>query len=194
MALSLKSAISLSNDGITLSFYDKTNAYSAITVGGYGSPNQAVSDATAATVAISLRAADGTFGTATTVDVFSTLPSNSGGYFDITATVGAGTATWADGIYKFVYTVSGTSGGVAYSTSVTRYETLRNSIANCYQTKAAAIADCSCACKDIQDSFKCFSLYMRLLKSEECCGNLDGIQKYLTKLTSMCSTTDCNCS
>jgi len=191
MALALAFNIDLSSDGAILTIIDKTGAYSGLNVGGFGTPNPEISDALTATVKIAKRNADGTFGTDTTIDAYSTLPSNSAGEFDITATDGVTAATYPDGIYRFIYTVTGVSGGTAFSTSTTRYETLRNSIAVCYQEKAATLADCSCSCNDIEDSFKCFSLYMRLLKSAECCGNLNDIQKYLDKLTSMCDSNSC---
>lgn len=188
MALVLQFRIALSSDGKTLTITDRTGVYSGLNVGGTGSPNPAISDATSATIKIALRNADGTFGTETTTNAYSTLPSNSAGTYDIVTT-----AARADGIYRFIYTVAGTSGGTPFSTSVTRYDVLRNSIAICYQKKAVKVATCECSCDSIEKEFKCFSLYMRLLQSAECCSDLNAIHKYLTKLTSLCSDTDCNC-
>ena len=194
MALSLAFRIALSSDAKTLSIKDRTGDYSGLNVGGFGSPNPAVSDATSATIKIAKRNTDGTFGTETTTNAYSTLPSNSAETtFNISATTGVNAATYADGIYRLIYTVAGSSGGVPFSTSVTRYDVLRNSIAVCYQKKAVEISDCSCSCEDIEKSFKCFSLYIRLLKAAECCGDLTLIQKYLDKLTKLCDDCGCGC-
>ena len=197
MALDLKFRIKLSTDGETLTIIDRTGVYSGLNTGGFGSPNAAVSDATSATIKIALRNSDGTFGTETTVNAYSTLPSNSAGEFDITATTGIGAATYSDGIYRLIYTVAGTSGGTPFSTSVTRYDVLRNSIAICYQKKATEYSASECLTEAMKKSFNEFSTYMRLLCREEggCAegaGNLNQIQKYLTKLTSLCAD-DCGC-
>ena len=192
MALELKFRIALSTDAKTLTITDRTGAYSALNIVGFGSPNPAISDATSATIKIALRNADGTFGAETTTDAYSTLPSNSAGEFAIT------TAARADGIYRFIYTVAGVSGGTPFSTSATRYDVLRNSIAICYQKKAEAYSINTCPTDAVKKSFNEFSTLLRLLRREddgcsECSGNLNQIQKYLTKLTSLCSEDGCGC-
>ena len=193
MALSLKFSINLSSDGVTLTVTDKTSAYSGINQGGYGTPNPATTDATSATFKIAKRNSDGTFATEVSTSVYSTLPSSSGGEIEIEAEDGIDEDTYTDGIYRMIYTVAGSSGGTPFSSSVTQYKVLRNSIANCYQEKSVAVSDCNCACADIESSFKCFSLYMRLLRGTEQCGNLNEIQSYLDKLTEMCDDENCNC-
>lgn len=186
MALALQFKIKLSTDGKTLTIIDRTGAYSGLNVGGFSSPNPAISDATSATIKYAKRNADGSFGTETTVNVYNTLPSISADEFNIVSAT-----AFPDGIYRIIYTVAGSSGGTPFSTSVTRYDVLRNSIAVCYQKKSVVVVDCSCSCDDIKKSFKCFSLYMRLLRSAECCSDLNNIDKYLIKLTDLCK--DCNC-
>ena len=193
MALTLAFKIELSSDAVTLTIIDKTGAYSGLNTGGFGSPNPEIADATTATIKIAKRNSDGTFGTETTVSAYSTLPSNSAGEFNISATTGIGAATYTDGIYRLIYTVTGTSGGTPFSATVTRYDTLRNSIATCYQKKAEKVASCNCACDEIEEKFKTISLFMRLLKGAEGCGNLNDIQKYLDKLTTLCDDNACNC-
>lgn len=193
MALELAFRIALSSDGETLTVTDRTGTYSGLQVGGFGSPNPAVTGATSATIAISKRASDGTYGDVISVDAFDDLPSSIAGTFDISATDGVDADTYADGIYKIVYTVAGSSGGTPFSTSVTRYDTLRNDIAICYQAKIADFAVCNCNCDDIKADLKCMAILMRLLCAAEACGNLEEIQKYLDKLTSVCTETNCGC-
>ena len=192
MALGLSFKIALSSDAKTLTITDRTGAYSGLQTGGFGSPNPAVSDATSATIKIAKRNSDGTFATEITVNAFNTLPSDSGGTFDILSTLGVNAATYADGIYRLIYTVAGTSGGTPFSASVTRFDILRNNIAICYQKKTANFVACECNCEEIEKEFQCFVLYMNLLKSAECCGDLNSIQKYLDKLTELCND-DCGC-
>lgn len=195
MALGLAFSIALSSDGETLTIADQTGTYSGTNLTGFGSPNPATTDATTATISISLRASDGSYGTETTVNVFddtTPLPSSIGGSTTITATQAGYDDTYADGIYKIVYTVTGSSGGTPFSTSVTRYDVLRNSIAVAYQTKTANYSACSCNCNDLRDNLECMALMLRLLRGAECCGQLDTIQLYLDKLTAL-SAEDCGC-
>lgn len=195
MALALAFSIALSSDGETLTITETTGTYNGAKLGGWGSPNPATTDATTATIAISLRASDGTYGTETTVNVFddtTPLPSSIGGSTTITATQAGYDDTYADGIYKIVYTVTGSSGGTPFSTSVTRYDTLRNSIAIAYQEKTAAYAGCNCNCEDLRDQLECMALMMRLLCAAECKGVLEEIQLYLDKLTAIAAD-ECGC-
>jgi hypothetical protein len=195
MALALTFGIALSSDGETLTISETTGTYNGARLGGWGSPNPATTDATTATITISLRASDGTYGTETTVNVFddtTPLPSSIGGSTTITATQAGYDDTYADGIYKIVYTVTGTSGATPFSTSVTRYDVLRNSIAVAYQEKTAAYSACSCNCSELKENLECMALMMRLLKSAECCGKLDEIQLYLDKLTALAAD-ECGC-
>lgn len=194
MALALKFGIELSSDGATLTVIDRTGIYSGTNLGGFGSPNPATTDATTATFKIAKRNSDGTFGDDVSVNVYSTFPSSISGEFDIDADDGVDADTYEDAIYRFTYTVISTSSGTPFSVSTVRYDTLRNSIAFCYQEKSLKIADCNCSCSDIEESFKCFSLYYRLLLAAECEGDLNKIQKYLDKLTELCSSGDCNCT
>src|SRR3972149_3726762 len=120
MALALTFRIALSSDAKTLTITDRTGAYSGLQTGGFGSPNPAVSDATSATIKIAKRNSDGTFAAEITVNVFNALPSDSAGTYDISATTGVNADTYTDGIYRFIYTVAGSSGGTPFSTNVTR--------------------------------------------------------------------------
>src|SRR3990167_6151612 len=201
MALDLKFRIALSSDGETLTITETTSTYSGIYPGGWGSPNPEISDATTATIKIALRASDGTYGTETTVNVFddaTPLPSSISGTTTITGTQAGYDDTYADGIYRIIYTVTGSSGGTPFSASTTRYDVLRNSIAVCYQEKAAEYAGCGCNCSEIESNLKCISLLMSLLCREddgcaECIGNLNQIQLYLDKLAALCSEDGCGC-
>lgn len=194
MAVSLSFNISLSSDAKTLTITDTTGQYSSTNTGGWGSFNPDLNTALTAVMQLSKRNADGTFGTTTSIDMFPTLPSDSEGAFDITATLAGQGITFSDGIYRLKYIVSGNNGGISpYNLSITRYDTLRNSISCCGQKMAAKVATCNCNCKSIESKYREFSIFYRLLKAAECCGDLNAIQKYLDKLTEMCSDTDCGC-
>lgn len=193
MAIELKICYTLSSDGVTLTATDKTGTYSALNTGGWGVPNPLVSTALTATITTSQRASDGTFGTATTADVFSTLPSAIGGSIDISATDAINSSGFADGIYKLIYQVTGVSASVPYSDTDTQYRSFHPSIDSCRQKLAADVAICSCNCIELETKFNNLSTMYRLLQAAECCGDLNSIQKYIDILTKICSDCGCGC-
>lgn len=193
MAIALKFNISLTSDAKTLSIIDKTGQYSSLNTGGWGAPNYLVGTALTSTLKIAKRNSDGLYGTETTVSLFPTLPSDIGGSSDVTAVSAGQGSTYADAIYRLIYTVTGVSAGTPYSYSTTRYDVLRNSIACCYQKMEVKVSECTCNCKSIEEKFRKFSVFYRLLKGAECCGDLNAIQKYLDELTKICNHTGCGC-
>lgn len=184
MAIVLQFKASVPTSGEKITITDCTGAYSTLNTGGWETPNPALSTALTATMAISKRATDGTWATATTVDMFDDLPSSSGGTYDILSEDGGQGGSIADGIYKLVYNVTGDSSGL-YNVSTTIYKAFTPVIDSYRQNLAKDVAVCNCACESLEAKFTCFSNYYRLLCAAKDCGDLNGILKYINILTSL---------
>lgn len=192
MANVLKVCYILSDDGAELTINDRTGQYSVLNTGGWGAPNHDISTALTATLSTSMRASDGTFGDAVVFSVFPDLPSDIGGEVDVDATDAIDSDSFADGIYKIIYTVTGDDGGTPYTLTNTQYRSFHPSIDCCVKELSAEVAVCNCSCVELEEKFRKVSVFYRLLKAAECCGDLNSIQKYIDILTKLC--TNCGCS
>ncbi len=193
MAIALKICVTNSADCESLVITDKTESYSSTNPGGWESPNPALNTALTATINIAKRNSDGTWTTSedSPIDVYPTFPSVEDAEVTITgedAGYGVG-SNFEDGVYRTIYTVTGNDGEEDYTYTTTYYFSNTCAIDCCYQQAAVAASVCNCACDDINNKLKNIAFYRRLLKSSECCGNLQLIQKYIDLLTKLCA--DC---
>lgn len=197
MPIVLKPKYSVSADAKTLTVKELTGQYSPINTGGYspsGTPNPKANEATVAQIRIARRNSDGTFGTETTVNVYSTLPSDIGGSIDILSTLAGQGGNFADAIYRFTYMVQGvwvSNASIPFLTQDVRYVPLIPSICACWQKKAAAFSEKDCNCND-DEAFRMVSIYMRLLEGAYECQDLNALQKFIDKLIKLCA--DCGCA
>ncbi len=183
IVLSFKASVP--SNAETLHVTDLTGTYSALNTGGWETPNPAISTALTATIGVSKRNTSGTWQTQTLADVFDTLPSAIGGDIDIDAADCGQGETFADGVYRLVYNVTGLDGSTPYNVSKTIYKGFTPTIDAYRQNLAKDVSACSCSCEALTDKFNCFSNYYRLLCAAKECGDLNGIQKYIDILTAM---------
>lgn len=192
MALSLVLCALQNVDCSSVSMKDITGVYSAGNVGGWGAPNKTIADANFATISVSKRNSDGTYGTEFTIDAYPTLPNITGVLFTFTSTLlGIGTK-FTDGIYKIAYTV-GNNAVSNWSSSVTIYKVFDCSAKCCYQKISDQVSVCSCGCDDLNEKYAQISTYYRLLQGAKQDGSLDAIQAYLDKLSRLCISCNCSC-
>ena len=195
MALDLDFCASLESNGTTLNVTDITNPYSSSNTGGWGTPNPAIADADTATLTIS-RLTDLATNTYTSpVEItasYPTLPNITNTPYGVTgAAMGFGSgATYPDGYYKIIYTITGNSGGLTTAT-VTKYAVLSYDIDSCYQELADEVAVCSCNCIELEKKLNNMAYFQRQLTAAKKCGNLAGIIKNIEILTDLCADTNC---
>lgn len=168
-----------------LQITDTTGAYSAGNTGGYGSPNDASTSITSATIVI-------------------TFPDSSTQTVDVTSQINAQVVTGnyvftdvtpdstADGVYGFVYTIVSPSGTVTGSV----HKLFLGKVRCCLDKLAKDLPDKLCSECDTNAFIDRLNfaegLYKGLL-SLGGCYNLAGISKLLTKLQALCDFEDCNC-
>lgn len=173
----------------TATVTDLTSAFSGITPGGYGNPNPAISDVTIATIKISKRGTDGIWGANTIIDVYPDLPSASAGSVDIDTTDYPD--GFGDGVYRFIYTITGSLEDVPFTYSKTIYRPISCAAKCCWQKLSKKIATCST--DELMDKQRRVSVLMRSLDGGCDIGNLDAIQNTITELSNICRNCGCGC-
>lgn len=186
-------AASVPSNAETMLIADRTGTYSPLNTGGYGSPNPDVDTALTATMGVSKRETDGTWGEETSVDMYDDLPSKIGGEFEIAADDAGQGENFADAIYRLTYNVTGDDGGTLYNVSKTIYVAFTPTIDSYWQNLGKDVAACSCSCEALTEKFNCFSNYYYLLCAAKRSGDLNGIQKYIDILTALMRENNCGC-
>lgn len=198
MSIAIKTSYSVSSDAITLTAKELTGQYSLTNLLAWdptGVANPKASEATVAEIRIAKRTSSGTYGTETTVDVYPDLPSDIAGTIEILATDAGQGGTFSDGVYRFTYMVQGiwvTNGSLPFLTTKTVYVPLIPSICACWKKASAAYADSNCSCTDKAKKLNDISRWMRFLEGAYDCQNLNAMQLFIDKLTTLCAET-CNC-
>lgn len=188
MSIALNPRYSVSQNGAVLTITDLTGQYSSINLEAWGTPNQDISTALVATLDISKRNSDGTYGDVTVIDLYPTLPSDNGASFDISAEDAGQGSVFSDGIYKLRYYVSGDDGGTPYNSEKITYKCFNPAIDCCYAKKSAKASKC---CNECNEKLEKMAINMLFLKWAKCNGDLESIQSYLDCLTEICN--DCSC-
>jgi hypothetical protein len=164
---------------------DTTSVYSAGNTGGYGSPNDANTTITSATILITFPDSS-----TQTVDVTSEINANAvtGNFVfsDITPD------TNVDGIHSFLYTVVTPSGTVTY----TLHKLFVGKVRCCVDKLWKDVPDKLCEeCETeafIERVHFAEGLYKSLIAMGGCY-KIASINKVLTKLQTLCDFEDCNC-
>lgn len=185
MAIAPGLAACFKENNTLLQLTDTTGAYSAGNTGGYGSPNDASTAITSATILITFPDSS-----TQTVDVTSQINAQVVvGNFVFTDVTPDSTA---DGVYSFLYTVVSPSGTV----TTTLYKLFIGKIRCCLDKLASELPDKLCSECDTEAYAErvlfAEGLYKSLI-SLGACYNLAGIAKLLTKLQALCDFEDCNC-
>ncbi len=181
-----------SSDCSSINLTEQTGIYSSDNSGGYGFPNFVTTDATAASIIVTLPS-----GTQSPViNVFSTFPDSTG---DITKTITASdlglTGALLDGIYVINYIVVFTIGGTPYVHSTVKTFFLSCSIKCCIDKMIAKIpiGNCDCNDKALKNALLAYGLYQSLLANGKC-GNVNNVNTLLLRLNKLCSATSCGCN
>lgn len=173
----------------TATVTDLTSAYSGITPGGFGAPNPEISDVATATIQIAKRGTNDVWGTNTTIDVYPTLPSASAGSVDIDTTDYS--AGFGDGVYRFIYTITGVQSSTPFTYTKTIYRPISCSAKCCAQKLSKKIA--TCCTDELMDKQRRVTVLMRSLEGACDCGSLDEMQNIITELGNICRLCGCNC-
>lgn len=169
---------------------DLTGQYSSLNQGGFGTPNIAVSDVTTATISVAKRGSDGVFSDNVIIDVFPDLPSDSGLSFDITTELYPD--GFGDGIYRFIYTITGVSNSTPFTYSSTIYRPITCSIDSCWSELSLMMV--TCPTTELKDKHERVSTMMRALKASSTdCGNLGNTQTIIDEITNLCNQAVCGC-
>lgn len=185
MAISPTLSACFKENNTLLQITDTTGVYSGGNTGGYGTPNDASTDITSATIVI-------------------TFPDNSTQTVDVTSQINAQVVTGdyvftditpsstADGVYGFVYTIvspSGTVTGSLYKLFLGKVRCRLDKLVKDLPNKLCSECDTNAFIDRLNFAE---GLYKGLL-SLGSCYNLAGIDKLLTKLQALCDFEDCNC-
>lgn len=199
MALTLKDSICWGANGKYFYIYDTTGTYSALNLGGYGSPNPAIANVATATLSIwnpstTTNLPDTTGTVSSAINLYPTLPNIVETPFTVTnALAGFGTGTFDDGIYYMTYTVTGTLSAVDFTYSVSCYQLNYHNIRCCLDQWNARVLACGCD-KNSQDyqRYMLAELKFQAMLNEECCTHINKAAEFLTQLQKMCPR-DCGC-
>lgn len=170
----------------TATITDTSGVYNGSNL-GYGSPNPAISDVTTSTIKIAKRGTDGVWGPTTTINVYNTLPSASGGYKDITTTDYPD--GFGNGVYRFIYTITGALSAVPFSYSKTIYRPISCAARCCWQKLEKKIA--TCPTDELMDKQRRVSVLMRSLEGGCDCGDLTALQNIINELSQLCRNCGC---
>ena len=193
MALSLKICVT-QPDCKTIEITEVTGEYSVTNTGGWGVPNPTIADALTATISIEKRKEDGTYENAVVIDAFPTLPNITETAFAITGFdySGAVDSTFADGVYKITYEVTGDD-GAAFTASVEKIVPLYCNIKCCYQKLGVKAAKENCG-SELKEKFDEMTPLMFTLNSAKECGNVISLQNQIDYLTKLCAKCGCGCN
>jgi hypothetical protein len=193
MALTLKICVEQPNCK-TVKVTEVTGVYALANTGGWGTPNPTIADALTAEISIEKRKEDGAYENAVVIDAFPTLPNITETPFSITGGDynGVANSTFADGIYKLTYEVTGDDGS-PFTADVEKIVALTCNIECCYQKLADKAAKESCG-EDVKKRFEEMSILMRSLKAAKECGNVFSIQNQIDYLTKLCAKCGCGCN
>lgn len=185
MAISPDLTVCFKENNTLLQITETTGIYSVGNTGGYGSPNDANTSITSATILITFPD-DSTQTVDVTTEINASAVTGDYVFSDVTPTY------TKDGVYSFLYTVVSPSGTV----TKTIFKLFIGKARCCLDKLWKEVPDklCSeCETDPYIDRLNfAEGLYTSLLALGGCY-NLAGIDKVLTKLQTLCDFEDCNC-
>lgn len=188
MAVQLSFDVCMSPDCKLLSFTEETGVYDATNnIGGWGTPNEATTDATNATLTIT-----DTDDVSTVLTLYSQFPSSTDtvsrniNMDDIGGAIGD---KFPDGLYTFLYTV--TTATTTYTQTIKKLFFCQ--AACCVSQLFADITDEDCDCQEEAEdkALKAFTV-LQALKYNAHCGKEDRFDNLLTILDKLCNSEDCS--
>lgn len=188
MSVILDFTICPSDDCKSLSFTETTGAYSINNLTGWGTPNEATSAATSATLSVI-----DTAGTTISFNLFSLSPhwptTDNDQIYTITSTdLHQGNTKILDGLYKFTYTV--VTETRTYTTSI--YKLFYCNIQCCIDQMFSLITDPSCDCQvDAIAAASKANALLESLKKQANCGDVNKFNTTITILNKLCKNINC---
>lgn len=175
--------------------YETTGAYDSTTnTTGWGTPNEATTDATAATLEITFPESTGSDSyTTVTINLYSSFPTSNStqGWLITNTDLGLDSdALLPSGDYTYTYSV--TTGTTTYTQTIKKfiYCNLECCVAGLFADIGDATCDCSSDKKD--KALEAFTYLVGLCYAANC-GNLSVMTNYYDALSDICDEEDCNC-
>lgn len=178
---------------LSCTFSEGTGAYSATTnTTGWGSPNPETSDATAATLTVTMPDGTTTYSFNLLTEGFPTT-DNTVGFEILGSDLGYGTnAQIDDGKYTFTYTVVTPS--QTYTTSKTKlFYCQTKCCVDRLLAQAANDIDCTCNSENLKKANEADDLLQVLIQAAKC-GDVTRFTKIQELLDKYCNGIDCGCS
>jgi hypothetical protein len=189
MSLEISRTICVRCDLKLFTVDDTTGVYDATSnPGGYGSPNPATSDVTAAYIKVTM--SDGTI---YTIDAYPTLPNTAGTTFSVTSEdIGqAADEQFLDDVSTIDYVVLGVSSGTPFAYTCGRLEVFMCNALCCVNEKMANI-EVGCGCKSNAETE---DLMLNLKGTEYAaeCGKQEKALALLNYVNDKCDSSCTNC-
>ena len=195
MAFELNGKIKEADTNEAIRLYDTAGVYNPVNnTTGYGSPNITIGDIDTATLTVRLPGETTSLDPIDVKDVDIPFPNTDDAYIEITnEDLGlAADAKIPDGVYKFVYEISGNTPS-AFTYTKTFYKAIVGQITCCLDNRQLAlpIPDCTCDCTT--DS-TCDLSNLRSLVAAACsaadCGKAQRAEEIIDYLQSVCDCED----
>lgn len=191
MAVSLQFEICQSSDCSTLTFKETTGAYNSLSnLTGWGSPNETVGAATAATLTVTFAS-----GTAYTINLltvgFPTADSTIEYEIPGSSIGNSSNSAIADQVITFTYTVT--------TETSTYTQTIQQAFycnAQCCVLSMFADLDVECDCSEdqIANALKAYALFKGLVYAANC-GSTNNFNSILAQVNKLCVNSNCtNCN
>ena len=184
MPAEVKFSICQENTCDGVNFSENTGIYNVTTnPTGWGAPNEATTDATAATLLIT--GPDGTVYSNIDLFALSSFPkSDDTSYLIEASTLSPALTTFADGLWEMTYSV--TTGSTTYTETMTFFFYCH--VTKCVNNLIAAldINDCTCDEDGVNKALQA-KAYADSLNYAVGCGNLAGANEILTSLNKLCN-------
>jgi len=187
MSFILKACAETTGDCLAIKVFDQTGDSPE----GYGGANPEISEVTAATVSVLLPGAS----TPIVIDVYPTLPSADDDDFVLINASELGLTILPDGLYEFIYTISGIQDTIPFTIEFAFTEYFFCNVKCCVK-KAGANAsfpsgnkDCDCNNpKALEDRFLEMQTILDMIQYSAGCGQSNNADNLLVRLQKMCSS------
>lgn len=195
MAFKTKISVCLKNGCKTLKITDTTGVYNASSnpEGWEDASTVAGSEVQSATIKI-----ESPGGGEETIDVTSQIPDPVIGNFDFNDIPASNGSTYADGYYKFTYTIvtdPGANNPGTYKTTLCVYFTCNSEcyVNGLWAEVAKDLCCDSCNAPTTREEAQIAEGFLSAIKSAAACGDIDTADKLVAKLNQISNFNDCNC-
>lgn len=191
MSVKLDFSICQSSNCKSITFTETTGTYDSTTnLTGWGALNELISDATEATLQVTIPGILGIVSIDLLSEGFPTDTCLSTNITSVTLGLGTTETPLPDGVYTFTYTVT-TSTNIYY---ITKYVLLDCQVSCCVSQMLAKIPDTGCDCDNtvVKNALLAYT-YLQALKHAGKCGNITKATNLLDILNKICNKKSCGC-